>query len=260
MRFVHFKHIGFIVFFSLLFVSMGWACKKVSNTSKANDQNQIKSDNKNSKSSWKLVFQEDFDGDKVNEKEWLMYHTPGHNRNGLRRPSAFSVSGGILTCTAQMIDGQLVSGGMANRRNYKYGKFEFRVRTDADPSEATSGVVLTWPESEKWPIDGENDIYETLTNPSRDKIFTYIHYGADNSQHEAIHHFDAKEWQTVAMEWAPDAIKIYVNGDLQWTLNDTIAIPDVNHHLCIQLDAFKKIMGEPVTMQVDWVKIYQASK
>ncbi|MFB2121622.1 glycoside hydrolase family 16 protein [Parapedobacter sp. 2B3] len=211
---------------------------------------------------WELKFEENFEGNAVNPADWYIYNSPGHNGNGLRRPSAFTVADGVLTVTAQMIDGTLVSGGMAHRVNYKYGKFEARVRSDDDPSIATSGVLLTWPQSERWPADGENDFYETTTN-RRQSFHTYIHYGnswATKQQYHKEHKFDAKEWLVVAMEWEAEHIKIYVNGELQWTLTDTKAIPHVPHHLCIQLDAFKKMMGDPVRMQVDWVKIYQRKK
>jgi beta-glucanase (GH16 family) len=205
---------------------------------------------------WELVFQDDFDGTKVNESNWGMYYSPGHAGNGLRRPEAFTVADGILTVTAQMIDGKIVSGGMAHRLNQTYGKFEVCVRADDDPSLATSAVLLTWPQSERWPADGENDFYETTTN-RRLSFHTFIHYGADNKQYHKEHKFDAREWAVVAMEWDPDWIKIYVNGILQWTLSDKNAIPDVPHHLCIQLDAFKTTMTGSPRMQVDWVKVYR---
>ncbi|WNG51876.1 hypothetical protein F0U60_53040 [Archangium minus] len=38
---------------------------------------------------------------------------------------------------------------------------------------------------------------------------------------------------------------------------DVNAIPDVAHHLSIQLDAFRTTLGAPVKMYVDWVKLYQ---
>jgi len=208
---------------------------------------------------WNLVFQEDFNGSSVNTANWSMYDGPGHAGNGLRKPSAFSVSGGLLTVTAQMINGTLVSGGMAHRSNYRYGKFEFRVRTEPDPSQAMSGVVLTWPQSENWPIDGENDIYETGTAASRNPYHTFIHYGANNSQYHFQHNADGSQWHTMAMEWDASAIRIYRDGALVWTLTDANAIPDVAHHLCIQLDAFRTSMSGTVRMYVDWVKIYQAA-
>jgi beta-glucanase (GH16 family) len=207
---------------------------------------------------WNLVFQDDFSGTAVDTTQWGMYYSPGHDGNGLRRPSAFSVANGMLVVTAQMIDGVLVSGGMAHRTNYQYGRFEFRVRTEADPSSATSGVVLTWPGSGNWPVDGENDMYETGTSASRANFSTFIHYGANNSQYYYTHsNVDATQWHIVAMEWEADALRIYRDGVLVWTLTDKAAIPDVAHHLCIQLDAFRTTMGSPVRMYVDWVKIYQ---
>lgn len=209
---------------------------------------------------WKLVFEENFDSASVNQAEWVMYDGPGHDKNGLRKPEAFSVEGGLLVVTAQMKDGVLVSGGMAHRKNYTYGKFEFKVRTEPDPSEATSGVVLTWSQSERWPIDGENDIYETGTGANRNPFHTFIHYGADNRQYQFVHEADGTEWQIMAMEWTEDAIRIYRDGKLVYKLTDSNAIPKVPHHICIQLDAFKTSMGDPVKMYVDWVRIYQEEK
>lgn len=210
---------------------------------------------------WNLVFQEDFNGTEVDRSEWSMYDGPGHAGNGIRSPQAYTVKDGMLVVTAQMINNNIVSGGMAHRRNYKYGKFEFRVRCEADPSGATSGVVLTWPQSERFPVDGENDIFETLTNPTREPMHTFIHFGPENSQyHKAFKGINGTEWAVWAMEWFEDAIFIFIDGELLWTLTDTDAIPHNPHHLCIQLDAFKTKMGDPVKMYVDWVKIYQVSQ
>ena len=209
-------------------------------------------------STWTLVFQDDFSGSSVDTANWSMYNSIGNGGYGLRRPSAFSVSNGLLVITAQMINGNLVSGGMAYKKNYTYGKYVFRVRTEPDTSEATSGVILTWPQSENWPIDGENDMYETGTNATRDPFYTYIHYGTTAStQYQFVHNADATQWHTIAMEWEADAIRMYRDSNLVWTLTDVNAIPHVPHHLCIQLDAFKNSMTGTVKMYVDWVKIYQ---
>ena len=150
---------------------------------------------------------------------------------------------------------------MGHKKAYKYGRFEARVRVDDDPSLATSAVLLTWPTSERWPADGENDFYETTTN-RRQSFHTYIHYmqNGTHKQHHKEHKFDAREWHVIAMEWEEEHIKVYINEKLQWTLTDKNAIPQVPHRLCIQLDAFKKQMVDPVRMQMDWVKIYQKKK
>lgn len=211
-------------------------------------------------SGWQLVASDDFNGSAVDTTKWSVYgpRIAGHAGNGVRASSAVTVADGLLTITAKMIDGTLVSGGMSGRLNQQYGRFEFRVRTDPDPSLATSGVVLTWPQSGNWPTDGENDIYETTLEGDRIPFKSFIHYDATNKQywfrHEGI---DGTQWHTMAMEWEPSAIRIYRDGALVWTVTDTAAIPDVAHHMAIQLDAFKPTMTGTVRLQVDWVRIYK---
>jgi hypothetical protein len=62
----------------------------------------------------------------------------------------------------------------------------------------------------------------------------------------------------MAMDWSPSAIKIYRDGALVWTITDPAAIPDVPHHLCIQLDALGSgTLTQRVRMAVDWVRIYE---
>jgi len=206
---------------------------------------------------WRLAFAEDFAGPTVEADDWDLYDSPGNAGFGLRRPSAIAVRDGILVITAQMIDDTLVTGGMAHRDNQVYGRWEFRVRTDPDPSEATSGVVLTWPESENWPIDGENDMYETGRDPDRSPFQTFVHYGTDNSQEFLTHDADGTRWHTIAMEWTADRIAMYRDGDFVGEITDPIVIPDVSHHMTIQLDAWADTMGEPVRMEVDWVRIHR---
>jgi hypothetical protein len=208
----------------------------------------------------KLVFEDDFNGTTLNTANWSPYNSAGNAGNGLRRPSAFSLDGaGHLVITANMVNGQIVSGGMSNRLNQTYGLFEFRVRTDPDPTGTMSGVVLTWPQSGRWPEDGENDIYETgVAVNTRWPFSSFVHYTSRNRQYSFRHEADGAQWHTLAMDWTADAIKIYRDGVLVWTLGDKAAIPDVAHHLCIQLDAkATRTLTTPVRMYVDEVRIYQ---
>jgi beta-glucanase (GH16 family) len=209
---------------------------------------------------WPLVMYDEFAGSTVDTTKWRVYGPwiPGHNGNGVRDGSAVKVANGLLTITARMVNGTLVSGGMSNRVDQAYGFYEFRVRTDTDPTLVTSGVVLTWPKSQNWPIDGENDIYETTLDADRMPIKSFVHYSSSNQQYW-FHHAGVRGsvWHIMAMEWDASAIRIYRDGVLAWTVTDKNAIPDVAHHLSMQLDAFKKSMTGSVKLQVDWVRIYQ---
>ncbi len=213
------------------------------------------------------VFRDDFNGDRVSNS-WNQYDSVGNAGFGLRRPSAISVSNGRLVITAEMVDGKLVSGGMAHRYDQTYGKYVFRVRVDEDPDLATSGVVLTWPQSEQHPRDGENNIYETLNyTVDRDPFYTVIHkpFGTYTDHIVHNHNADASQFQTMTMEWKPDGINIIREGPgfagtvEQWFQPETPEdwIPDVPHHITIQLDAWKQSMSGTVLMEVDFVEVYQ---
>lgn len=205
-----------------------------------------------------LLMSDDFSGTTIDTTKWLVYGPdwPGNGGNGIRDGSAVSVRGGVLTITAQMVNGTLVSGAIASRINFTYGWIQFRVRTDADPSQATSGVGLLWPQSNDWPIDGEIDIYETGTNPTRSPFSSFVHYGPSNQQIWIGQNADGTQWHTMAVEWSPDAITFYRDGAVVGTVTNPAAIPHVAHHLCLQLDAFSSKMTGIVKMQVADVGIY----
>lgn len=246
----------FALFLILLSISLSsMSCQK-----KGDGETAIPPPPSTDTTKWKLVFEDNFDGTELNTQAWWPYTTPGHNNNGLRRPEAVTIADGILTVTAQMKDGVLVSGAVRDLKNYQYGKFEFRVKADPDPSGVTSAVVLTWPQSEKWPDDGENDMFETHSDSNPDRAFfeTNILSGLPLNKWSKGHYaIDATQWHIVTMIWKADAIRIYVDDKLKWKLSDPDAIVDKPHHLCIQLDAFKPTMTGISRMYVDWVKIYQ---
>lgn len=204
------------------------------------------------------VFVDDFYGHALDTDKWRTYDSAGNAGHGLRRPSAISLDGaGHLVITASMAGGQLVSGGMAGRLGFTYGRIEFRVRTEPDPAAAMSGVVLTWPDSGRWPVEGEDDIYETGA-ASRFPFHSYVHYGSDNRQYRFTQHADATGWHTLAMDWRADAIRFYRDGAPAGTVTDPVAIPRTPHHLAIQLDATRDAtLARPVRMYVDYVRIYR---
>lgn len=210
------------------------------------------------------IFRDDFNGSSIGGG-WSKYNSAGNAGYGLRRPSAITAQNGNMVITARMENGSLVSGGMSQAIHQTYGKYVVRVRTDNDPSQAVSGVVLTWPSSGAHPRDGENNIYETLVQtPNRNPFFTFIHkpFGSHSDQEYKEHHADGSQFQTMTMEWTPNRITIIREGTGSsdtWTVNETGAdlIPDVNHHLAIQLDGWKHSIGGDVRMEVDFVEIYK---
>lgn len=225
----------------------------------SDDEPVITPDNPDIEIKWTLDFEENFDGTEVNAENWDMYDSPGHNNNGYRKPEAFTVEDGCLVITAKENDeGEIVSGGMAHKKNYlPIVRWEFRARCEDDPSETMSGVVLTWPQSNRWPDEGELDIFETGTQSPRKPLHSFLHYGPNNDQVHMAHDVDGEEWQEMALEWYEDALVIYLNGERVWTVTDKAVIPIWNHHICLQLDAFGTSLPAPVKMYVDYVRIYK---
>lgn len=248
---------------------------------------------------WKLLWEDNFDGTTLSSA-WQPYSGSGHAGNGLRQPAAITVNNGELIITAKNIDtngdgivDKVSSGGMSNKTNTKYGRFEARVRTEVDPSGIMSGVILTWPQTNNWPAEGENDFYETGTDPDtvtpRNPFSSFIHYPVPpplpypTPQAYVRHDADGTQYHDMRMDWTPDYIKIYRDGILIKTINEsdnhtinhtingvttpvtyTDNIPDFSHHMTIQLDATKPNLltkdgstNATVKMYVDRVAHYE---
>jgi hypothetical protein len=193
---------------------------------------------------------EDFDGDL---SAWGVYDGPGHAGKGRRSPTAMSVANGIVTISG---DSAGTTGGMAWRGGAKYGRWEARVKSPAsDPT--YNAVMLLWPDAENFPVGGEVDFME-ISDETRQNTGFFLHYGESNRQLHGQVAIDATQWHNWAVEWAPDHITAYVDGQEWYTTRDTGAFPPGPMHLTLQLDWFPKGGGavRPSTMSTDWVRYY----
>jgi beta-glucanase (GH16 family) len=190
---------------------------------------------------------ESFDGSSVDTSVWHVYDRAGNGGHGIRSPEAITVADGVLTITAQMIDDTLVSGGLRLRATQTYGRYEIRVRTQAD--DALNGVVVTWPASDDTAADGRHTIYQTNGGtPVRSVI------GLTDGTDTAINLGASGEvWHTVAVEWTPESVSVHLDGALVDTVTGPVA--DSPHFAAIQLDALADTVDGPVTMEVDQITI-----
>lgn len=192
---------------------------------------------------------DDFESD-ASTGAWGIYDGQGHDGNGTRSPAAISVLDGLLTITGDP-SGQ--SGGMAWNPGQMYGRWEGCVRSPVGSNDLHS-LLLLWPDAENWPVGGEVDFME-ISDPSRQTVEGFLHYGADNSQEVASVDVDATEWHAFAVEWTADRIAYYVDAEQWFKTTEEGHLPPGPMHLTIQLDNF----GNPdqeTSMHVDWVRQY----
>ncbi|RZT84138.1 glycosyl hydrolase family 16 [Pseudonocardia sediminis] len=210
---------------------------------------------------WVPAGGDEFNAPALNTSTWKTYDSVGAFGNGLRRPSAISQGNGLLTITAQPRLNGGTSGGMAMGAGQLYGRWEFRARTSA--GKGYSSAILLWPDSEKFPEDGELDMME-VPSEKRTAATAFVHYGADNRIVGTSRAGDFTKWHDFAMEWLPDRITWYVDGVKAWETTDKKVIPTTPMHLCIQLDQGPATNWMPapdastpdkVTLQVDWARI-----
>ncbi|WP_060722622.1 glycoside hydrolase family 16 protein [Pseudonocardia sp. EC080625-04] len=192
--------------------------------------------------------------DKVDEFEngiegWNLYDGPGHAGNGTRSPEAASVADGLLTIDGT---GDGTTGGMAWGDGQQYGRWEGRVRAPKG-SPSYNALLLLWPTAENFPVGGEIDFMEIM-DAERNKVELFLHYGEDNSQVHGEVEVDATQWNNWAVEWTPEGVTAFLNGEEWWKTTDTSILPPGPMHLCIQLDWFPKGDSDTGQMQVDWVK------
>ena len=159
-----------------------------------------------------------------------------------------------------------VSGGVESTLNQLYGRWEARFRVDQGAG--YSAVVLLWPESERWPTDGEVDVAEVNLG-ARQSAVNYLHNGSGDEKIGHVMTADFTDWHTVAVDWLPGQVTFYLDGAIVFGQTGPPYVPGTSPmHLTLQLDQGCDDFIEcrnastpaQVIMHVDWVKAYQLAR
>jgi beta-glucanase (GH16 family) len=208
---------------------------------------------------WPLVGADEFDGPGVDQARWQPYSGPTDGGAARRSPERLSVAGGVLTVTARGAE----SGGTAWRTGQTYGRWEVRARTERGTGYRPA--LLLWPEAEDWPRGGEVDFLD-IARPDRSRTDFVVHSGPDDERTGTAVAGDFTGWHNYAVEWMPDHIAGFIDGQQVFRTDDPARIPTRPMHLAIQQDVGPSADGRTppvdastppeVRMQVDWVRIY----
>jgi beta-glucanase (GH16 family) len=115
--------------------------------------------------------------------------------------------------------------------------------------------VTLWPSDENWPVGGEVD-YAEVFDSSRQQLRFFLHYGAANTVIGGYRRIDMTQWHNYAVEWAPDHMTGYVDGQVFFHTTNRSALPPGRMHQTIQLDWFPGDGKGGAVLDVDWARKY----
>ena len=215
---------------------------------------------------WHQVFADDFTGSRLSSSWGAYSGQPGGNPAGWWMPSHTYAAGGAMVLDGYADGGKNASGGAAawGASQLTYGKYEVRMR--ADQGNGYGYVLLLWPASGKWPVDGEIDFAED-GGADRQSTAATLHYGASNSQIAHGLNADFTKWHTIGVEWTPGKL-VYTLDGAAWATVTGASVPSTPMFLAIQQAALPCSVWSTCVdsttpahtkILVDWVSVYSRS-
>ncbi|GLB47682.1 hypothetical protein Y10_00500 [Neptunitalea sp. Y10] len=231
----------------------------------------------------KLIWEEDFSGETLNEKVWnfeLGDGCPnicgwGNNERQLYTKNNHELKDGMLVITAKKEDTLYTSTRITTlgKKEFMYGYIEARAKLPVGQGIWPAFWMLGSNIAEKgWPLCGEIDILEYVGKEPH-KVFTSLH--TQDSHGETINTkkttFENIEegFHTYAIDWTKEKIAFYVDDRLVYTFQPeekTEAVYPFNQpfYFIINMAIGGNFGGPavddtifPQTYMVDYVRVYQ---
>lgn len=161
----------------------------------------------------------------------------------------------LIAASVPKISGAGVNGGRV------YGRFVIRFRASALPGYHLA--FLLWPDSNKWPQDGEIDFPEGNLDGH---VLAFMHHqGAVRPDQQDVYRTNATftSWHTAAIDWRRKYCRFILDGKVVGV--STAHIPDTPMHWVLQVNALggglpghEPAPGTGGHVQVAWVAAYRA--
>lgn len=184
---------------------------------------------------------------------------PGSGGHGRRCGSHARVEGGFLR---EYGSANGDTGLVSSLTALKGGRWEARVRLgiDGPTGHPYHPVLLTWPQSERWPQSGEYDFFEVDIGDNAATAF--VHFPANTVVQEQFTspRVDLTQWHTYALQWDARARTLtgYLDGQVWWVERKPRAQAPEPMYGTIQLDNNFGSGMQPAHMDVDFYRIYAA--
>ena len=202
--------------------------------------------------SWtNVAAHDDFSGSTL-DQSWGAYDSAGNAGKGIRSPKQIGLHDGVLRMTGTAGG---TTAGMSWRRPQRYGRWEIRARFPAG-CECYHPVLILWPAEDPWPVGGEID-YAEVFDAGRQKLNFFLHYTADNKQLYGTKQIDMTRWHNFAVEWTPDHVTGYVDGQQFFHTDRRDVLPPGPMNPTVQLDWFPGATKGGATLELEWATIYR---
>ncbi len=242
-----------------------------------------------------LVWKEDFNGKKLNSKDWnFEFHQPGWVNNEWQSYDDSSkntyLKDGFLIIqplkTKNKDGSYSYTSGRINtqgKHTFTYGRIEARLKVPKGQGYLPAFWMMPDDESfyGQWPKCGEIDIMEVLGHETN-TLYGTLHYGEPHSSQQGKYTLAAEDFSesfhNFAVEWEPGEIRFFCDGVKYKTVNDwftrrpgfeevTYPAPfDQPFYIILNVAVGGDWPGYPdetttfgpeAQMVVDWVKVYQ---
>lgn len=248
------------------------------------------------KTGWKLVWQDEFNGKKLDYKKWnvLLREQSKHNELQYYVPDEVYIENGYLRLRSRVQDyGSMkyTSGRLDTRNKFApvYGRFEIRAKLPA--GKGLWPAYWLYPQNRNWEMEyimteavaqgnermipeerpwySEIDIMEFLGH-ERNIIYGTLHYCSYDGQRKTSSvtwkgecNYN-EDYHVYAVEWEPDSMRWYV--DHQMIYATTLGIPHTPHYIILNTAVGGSWPGDPDSTTVfpqyhdiDYVRVYQKS-
>lgn len=221
---------------------------------------------------YKLVWQDEFDGDKLDESIWT-HHQLGKRRDAFNTRQAVDLDGlGHLRITTKKVGDQYQTGMIQTRDRVmvRYGYLEARMRFQKQIGHwsafwmmpTTMGKIIGDPGTSGVEID----IIEYLRKEP-ELVQQNLHwdgYGKDHKSKGDKTPFPGlgEGYHTIGLEWTPTSYTMYVDGQPTWTTDSPISHTPQYVIFSCEVGPWAGKIAEatlPDDYLVDYIRIYQKS-
>ncbi|SMG31880.1 Glycosyl hydrolases family 16 [Rhodococcus rhodochrous J3] len=196
-------------------------------------------------------------------QKWRTYpscYLDTYQRRPYRPDQVLSVGNGVMNFHLHPVDGMPAGANPSPlidgvSQYQTYGRYSIRLKVDNPNLQEYYIASLLWPQSERWPVDGEFDFPE---GGLAGTVSGFHHYAGGGScpscQIEAAY-TGARftDWHTYTMEWSPGRIRYLLDDQVVLDSTDWVPSTPMRWQIQVETNGYGANTGN---LLVDWVSVY----